>query len=59
MTHKLNQIYEQFVNQWVALTIDSEVIAAGKSIKEVEKKLKKDKLEADQIRYILPRDQSV
>lgn len=46
-----------YVNKWVAVNKDeSEVIASGKDIIEVEKKLEKNKQSVSHIKYILPFD---
>ena len=59
MNSQLVDIYKKFVYKWIALNEKATIVLAdGDSIEEVEKKLKKNRMKANEIRYILPIDKS-
>jgi len=50
-------LLKPFINKWVAFSENKkEIIASGKNIKDVEKKLEKDNRKASFIQFILPFD---
>lgn len=55
----LTEMYDKYTNKWVAFNKDeTKILASGKTIKDVEKKLDKIDEHASVITYILPMDRT-